>query len=58
MNSPLAFVHLSRMLATTFAQTKVRVNMIAPGIFPTEVSFYWQVQLVHELILPKCFTGI
>lgn len=32
-----AFVHLSRMLAHLFSQTKVRVNMIAPGTFPTEV---------------------
>ena len=33
-----AFVHLSRMLAHLFSQTEVRVNMIAPGTFPTEVG--------------------
>ena len=32
-----AFVHTSRMLAHLFSKTKVRVNMIAPGTFPTEV---------------------
>lgn len=35
--SKAAASHLSRMLATVFAQTKVRVNTIAPGIFPSEV---------------------
>ncbi|TKA69213.1 hypothetical protein B0A55_07738 [Friedmanniomyces simplex] len=37
-SSKAAFTHLSRMLATTFAQTKVRVNVIAPGIFPSEMT--------------------
>ena len=32
------FVHLSRMLAHLFSETRVRVNMIAPGTFPTEVG--------------------
>lgn len=36
--SKAAFLHLSRMLATTFAETKVRVNMLCPGIFPTEMT--------------------
>jgi len=30
--------HLTRMLATVFAGTKVRVNCIAPGIFPSEMT--------------------
>jgi len=37
-SSKAAVTHLSRMLATTFAQTKVRVNVIAPGIFPSEMT--------------------
>lgn len=37
-SSKAAAIHLTRMLATTFAQTKVRVNSIAPGVFPSEVS--------------------
>ena len=36
-SSKAATTHLTRMLATTFAQTKVRVNCIAPGVFPSEV---------------------
>ena len=36
--SKAAALHLTRMLASTFAQTKVRVNCIAPGLFPSEVS--------------------
>lgn len=36
--SKAAFTHLTRMLATTFMQTKVRVNCIAPGIFPSEMT--------------------
>ncbi len=38
-SSKAAVTHLTRMLASTFVQTKVRVNCIAPGIFPSEVSF-------------------
>jgi len=30
--------HLSRMLATTLAGTGVRVNVIAPGVFPSEMT--------------------
>jgi len=30
--SKAAFTHVSRMLATTFKDTKVRVNVIAPGL--------------------------
>ncbi|KAL8713661.1 MAG: hypothetical protein Q9220_002187 [cf. Caloplaca sp. 1 TL-2023] len=36
--SKAGFVHLSRMLAHLFSRTRVRVNMIAPGTFPTEVG--------------------
>jgi NAD(P)-dependent dehydrogenase (short-subunit alcohol dehydrogenase family) len=41
-SSKAAATHLSRMLATTFIGTKVRVNTIAPGVFPSEVrtSFF------------------
>ena len=35
--SKAAATHLTRMLAHTFSQTKVRVNAIAPGLFPSEV---------------------
>ncbi|CAJ2505267.1 Uu.00g126610.m01.CDS01 [Anthostomella pinea] len=37
-SSKAAFTHLTRMLATTFTQTKVRVNCIAPGMFPSEMT--------------------
>jgi NAD(P)-dependent dehydrogenase (short-subunit alcohol dehydrogenase family) len=37
-SSKAAATHLGRMLATTFMGTKVRVNTIAPGVFPSEVS--------------------
>lgn len=33
-SSKAASTHLSRMLATTFKDVKVRVNVIAPGVFP------------------------
>jgi len=36
--SKAAFTHVTRMLATTFADTSVRVNCIAPGIFPSEMT--------------------
>jgi NAD(P)-dependent dehydrogenase (short-subunit alcohol dehydrogenase family) len=32
------FVHLTRMLATTLAETGIRVNQIAPGVFPSEMT--------------------
>ncbi|KAF2871665.1 hypothetical protein BDV95DRAFT_493715 [Massariosphaeria phaeospora] len=37
-SSKAAATHLSRMLATVFSETKVRVNVIAPGIFPSEMT--------------------
>ncbi|EOA87533.1 uncharacterized protein SETTUDRAFT_177123 [Exserohilum turcica Et28A] len=37
-SSKAAATHLSRMLATTFMGTKVRVNTIAPGVFPSEMT--------------------
>lgn len=36
--SKAAFTHLSRMLATAFVGVKVRVNVIAPGVFPSEMT--------------------
>ncbi|KAI4102421.1 MAG: hypothetical protein LQ345_007374 [Seirophora villosa] len=33
-----ALIHLTRMMATTFADSKVRVNCIAPGLFPSEMT--------------------
>lgn len=36
-SSKAAATHLTRMLALTFAETKVRANCIAPGLFPSEV---------------------
>lgn len=34
----IGFIHLTRMMATTFSEAKVRVNCIAPGIFPSEMT--------------------
>lgn len=36
-SSKAAFTHLTRMMATTFAEAKIRVNAISPGIFPSEM---------------------
>lgn len=36
--SKAAFIHLTRMLATTLVETKIRVNSIAPGVFPSEMT--------------------
>jgi NAD(P)-dependent dehydrogenase (short-subunit alcohol dehydrogenase family) len=36
--SKAAATHLTRTLASIFAETKVRVNAICPGVFPSEVS--------------------
>ncbi|KAK7908850.1 hypothetical protein PG985_016153 [Apiospora marii] len=36
--SKAAATHLSRMLATIFKDVKVRVNVIAPGLFPSEMT--------------------
>jgi NAD(P)-dependent dehydrogenase (short-subunit alcohol dehydrogenase family) len=43
--SKAASTHISRMLATTFKDTKVRVNTIAPGVFPSEVNCFSSVTL-------------
>ncbi|KAL9623196.1 MAG: hypothetical protein Q9160_002511 [Pyrenula sp. 1 TL-2023] len=37
-SSKAAFIHLTRMLATTLVNTKIRVNCIAPGLFPSEMT--------------------
>lgn len=37
-SSKAASTHLSRMLATMFKDVKVRVNVIAPGVFPSEMT--------------------
>lgn len=36
--SKAAFIQQTRNLATTFAEAKVRVNSIAPGVFPSEMT--------------------
>jgi len=36
--SKAGFLHLTRMMANTFAETKIRVNCIAPGLFPSEMT--------------------
>ncbi|MCJ1254603.1 hypothetical protein MMC24_002418 [Lignoscripta atroalba] len=36
--SKAGFIHLTRMMAMTFTETKIRVNCIAPGIFPSEMT--------------------
>jgi NAD(P)-dependent dehydrogenase (short-subunit alcohol dehydrogenase family) len=46
-SSKAAATHLSRMLATTFASTKVRVNTIAPGVFPSEVCNHASVMMAR-----------
>lgn len=37
-NRSPGLIHLTRMMATTFVETKIRVNCIAPGIFPSEMT--------------------
>ncbi|ROW14757.1 hypothetical protein VPNG_03813 [Cytospora leucostoma] len=37
-SSKAAFTHLSRMLATAFKDVPVRVHVIAPGLFPSEMT--------------------
>lgn len=36
--SKAGFIHLTRLLANTFVKCKVRVNSIAPGLFPSEMT--------------------
>ncbi|KAI1042504.1 hypothetical protein LB505_010899 [Fusarium chuoi] len=36
--SKAALIHLSRMIATFTKDVKVRVNVIAPGLFPSEMT--------------------
>ncbi|EHL00601.1 putative Rhamnolipids biosynthesis 3-oxoacyl-[acyl-carrier-protein] reductase [Glarea lozoyensis 74030] len=36
--SKAAFIQLTRMLATTLVEAKIRVNSIAPGVFPSEMT--------------------
>ena len=37
-SSKAAFTHLGRMMAATFKETGIRVNTIAPGLFPSEMT--------------------
>lgn len=37
-SSKAAAIHLTKLMATEFADTKVRVNTIAPGLFPSEMT--------------------
>lgn len=36
--SKAGFIHMTRMLANTLAKSKIRVNSIAPGLFPSEMT--------------------
>ncbi|CAL8582684.1 hypothetical protein XPA_008335 [Xanthoria parietina] len=36
--SKAGLIHLTRIMATTFAEAKIRVNCIAPGLFPSEMT--------------------
>ncbi|KAL8934946.1 MAG: hypothetical protein Q9211_004965 [Gyalolechia sp. 1 TL-2023] len=36
--SKAGLIHLTRMMATTFVDAKIRVNCIAPGLFPSEMT--------------------
>lgn len=48
--SKAASTHLSRMLATTFKDLKIRVNVIAPGIFPRYVLLLSEYLLWRYLV--------
>jgi len=36
--SKAGFIHMTKLMATTFAEAKIRCNCIAPGIFPSEMT--------------------
>ncbi|KAL8815859.1 MAG: hypothetical protein Q9223_005043 [Gallowayella weberi] len=36
--SKAGLIHLTRIMATTFTEAKIRVNCIAPGLFPSEMT--------------------
>ncbi|KAI4236099.1 MAG: hypothetical protein LQ349_002751 [Xanthoria aureola] len=36
--SKAGLIHLTRIMASTFAEAKIRVNCIAPGLFPSEMT--------------------
>ncbi|KAL8670686.1 MAG: hypothetical protein Q9168_004790 [Polycauliona sp. 1 TL-2023] len=36
--SKAGLIHLTRMMATQFVEAKIRVNCIAPGVFPSEMT--------------------
>lgn len=36
--SKAGYIHLTKLLATTLAEAKIRVNCIAPGVFPSEMT--------------------
>jgi NAD(P)-dependent dehydrogenase (short-subunit alcohol dehydrogenase family) len=37
-SSKAAMIHLTRMMATTFVEAKIKVHSIAPGVFPSEIT--------------------
>lgn len=51
--SKAAATHVGRMLATTFVKTGVRVNTIAPGMFPSEVSGFLLLTHLGQRVIQK-----